>query len=105
MCEAYVIPFLFGSFFTVYHPYIDLHFLKCFFCYFKDVLCGDADVSIVSVDELILQIKDESWGGEFVDLQEKAPVPDHSVLRVIHCVSNYNGCNRLTVHAWYLHKK
>ena len=30
MCEAYVIPFLFGSFFTVYHPYIDVHFLKCF---------------------------------------------------------------------------
>ena len=31
MCEAYVIPFLFGSFFTVCHPYIDVHFLKCFF--------------------------------------------------------------------------
>ena len=28
--EAYVIPFLFGSFFTVCHPYIDVHFLKCF---------------------------------------------------------------------------
>ena len=36
VCEAYVIPFLFGSFFTVYRPYIDVHFLKCFFCYFKD---------------------------------------------------------------------
>ena len=34
MCEAYVIPFLFGSFFTVCHPNIDVHFLKCFFCYF-----------------------------------------------------------------------
>ena len=33
VCEAYVIPFLFGSFFTVCHPYIDVHFLKCFFCY------------------------------------------------------------------------
>ena len=31
MCEAYVIPFLFGSFFMVRHPYIDIHFLKCFF--------------------------------------------------------------------------
>ena len=30
VCEAYVIPFLFGSFFTVCHPYIDVHFLKCF---------------------------------------------------------------------------
>ena len=29
VCEAYVIPFLF---FTVCHPYIDVHFLKCFFC-------------------------------------------------------------------------
>ena len=26
VCEAYVIPFLFGSFFTVCHPYIDVHF-------------------------------------------------------------------------------
>ena len=35
VCEAYVIiPFLFRSFFTVCHPYIDVHFLKCFFCYF-----------------------------------------------------------------------
>ena len=33
VCEAYVIPFLFGSFFTVCHPYIDVHFLKCLFCY------------------------------------------------------------------------
>ena len=30
VCEAYVIPFLFGSFFTVCHPYIAVHFLKCF---------------------------------------------------------------------------
>ena len=29
--EVYVIPFLFGSFFAVCHPYIDVHFLKCFF--------------------------------------------------------------------------
>ena len=33
VCEAYVIPFLFGSFFTVCHPYIDLHCVKCFLCY------------------------------------------------------------------------
>ena len=24
--------FLFGWFFTICHPYIDVHFLKCFFC-------------------------------------------------------------------------
>ena len=35
VCEVYVIPFLFGSFFTVCHPYIDVHFLKCFFCDFN----------------------------------------------------------------------
>ena len=32
VCEAYFIPFLFGSFFTLYHPYIDVHYLKCFLC-------------------------------------------------------------------------
>ena len=32
MCEAYVILFLFGSFFMVCHPYIAVHFLKCFSC-------------------------------------------------------------------------
>ena len=36
MCEAYIIPFLFGSFFTVCHPYIDVHFLKCFLCDFRN---------------------------------------------------------------------
>ena len=30
--------FLFGSFFTVCHPYIDVHFLKCFFCDFLDTV-------------------------------------------------------------------
>ena len=44
VCEAYVIPFLFGLFFKVYHPYIDVHFLKCFFCdlfrlFFGGVIC------------------------------------------------------------------
>ena len=34
VCEVYVIPFLFGSFFTVCHPYIDVHFVKCFLCDF-----------------------------------------------------------------------
>ena len=34
VCEAYVIPFLFGTFFTVCHPYIVVQFLKCFFCDF-----------------------------------------------------------------------
>ena len=40
MCEAYVIPFLFGSFFMVCHPYIDVHFLKCFLSDLYKILCG-----------------------------------------------------------------
>ena len=40
VCEAYVIPFLFGSFFTVCHPYIDVHFLKCFSVTCKDMGSG-----------------------------------------------------------------
>ena len=32
VCEAYVIPFLFGLFFMVCHPYIGVHFVKCFLC-------------------------------------------------------------------------
>ena len=32
VCEAYVIPLLFGLLFTICHPYIDVHFVKCFLC-------------------------------------------------------------------------
>ena len=39
VCEAYVILFLFGSFFTVCHPYIDIHFLKCFSVTCMDSVC------------------------------------------------------------------
>ena len=52
VCEAYVIPFLFGSFFTVCHPYIDVYFLKCFFCYFYKLghagirSCNDIEVRL-----------------------------------------------------------
>ena len=35
VCEAYVIPFLFGSFFTVCHPYIDVHFVFYVTCYYR----------------------------------------------------------------------
>ena len=40
MCEAYVIPLLFGSFFTICHPYIDVHFLKCFFMRLVSAIFG-----------------------------------------------------------------
>ena len=55
---------------------------------YSNVLCGDADATDSDGPmQLILQIKDESWGGEFVDVQETATVPHHSVLRVVQCVS------------------
>ena len=31
VCEAYVIPFLFGLFFVVCHPYIIVYFVEMFF--------------------------------------------------------------------------
>ena len=33
-------------------------------------------------DELLLQRKDEEWGGEFVDIAEGEEVPDRSVIKV-----------------------
>ena len=44
VCEAYVILFLFGSFFTVCHPYIDLHFVKCFFMLLVGNSMGGSDI-------------------------------------------------------------
>ena len=41
MCEVYVIPFLFGSFFTVCHPYIDVAtFLEMFFLLLVSAIFG-----------------------------------------------------------------
>ena len=33
--------------------------------------------------KLLVQIKDQQWGGEFVDLQEDQDIPDRSALNVI----------------------
>ena len=33
--------------------------------------------------KLLVQIKDEEWGGEFVDMKEGQAIPDRSVLNVI----------------------
>lgn len=38
-------------------------------------------------DALILQIKDESWGGLFVDLTSNSVIPDKSVIKVVVKVS------------------
>lgn len=44
---------------------------------FSDLPC------IASAPRHIVQIKDEEWEGEFVDLREDQDVPDHSVLAVV----------------------
>lgn len=49
---------------------------------------------------LLLQIKSEGWGGEFIDLPEDAELPDGSVLRAIILepqVTSYKNCT-VTVH-------
>ena len=38
---------------------------------------------VVNACKLLVQIKDEDWSGEFVDLKEDQVVPDRSVLNVI----------------------
>ena len=43
VCEAYVIPFLFGLFFAVCHPYIIVHFCRNVFfvtCIIIDSTCN-----------------------------------------------------------------
>ena len=43
-----------------------------------------ADVPrVANACKLLVQIKDEDWGGEFVDLKEDQVIPDRSVLNVI----------------------
>ena len=43
-----------------------------------------ADVPrVANACTLLVQIKDEDWGGEFVDLKEDQVIPDRSVLNVI----------------------
>ena len=43
-----------------------------------------ADVPrVVNACKLLVQIKDEDWGGEFVDLKEDQVIPDRSVPNVV----------------------
>ena len=37
----------------------------------------------VQKKQLIVQIKREEWGGEFVDVPEAESIPEHSVLRIL----------------------
>ena len=34
---------------------------------------------------ILLKIKDEAWGGMFVDLEESSPLPNKSVLQLATC--------------------
>ena len=45
---------------------------------FEDVFGGDEELP-----SLLVQVKSEEWGGEFVDLKSDATIPDRSVLRVV----------------------
>ena len=48
------------------------------------IRCSFADVPrVANACELIDQIKDKDWGGEFVDLKEDQVIPDHSMLNAI----------------------
>jgi hypothetical protein len=45
---------------------------------------------VALASSLVVQLKDEEWNGEFVDLKEGQAIPDHSVLNVIPQVGTMN---------------
>ena len=51
----------------------------------KSKICSTfADIPrVVNASKFVIQLKDEEWGGEFVDLREDQEMPDHSILNVI----------------------
>ena len=48
---------------------------------FEDIFGGDEELP--SSSSLLVQVKSEEWGGEFVDLMSDASIPDRSILRVV----------------------
>ena len=52
---------------------------------FSNIHAAFSDIGQVGTPntKLLVQIKDQQWGGEFVDLQEDQNIPDRSVLNVI----------------------
>ena len=62
--------------------------MKSVYLCFKDVLKADASDS-----SIILQIKSEDWGGEFVDIESNSTIPDKSVIRVlqVYITSNFGS--------------
>ena len=58
------------------------------FCSMEDLVpsirtsfAGVSELASTSA-QLVIQLKDEEWGGEFVDLREDQEVPNRSVLKV-----------------------
>ena len=66
MCEAYVIPFLFGLFFTVCHPHIDVHFLKCFFFYVTFIKMAFSSLCIEFYTALPEDWKDSKYCTKYI---------------------------------------
>ena len=61
--------------------------LKVFFETFRDQLKSAA----VAKPGFFLQVKDEEWGGEFVDVDPTQEVPDRSILQVKEVVNIYSS--------------
>ena len=51
----------------------------------------EAFVDVKIRDDLVLQLKSEEWGGEFVDLKANQEIPDRAVLKVVSEVCYYSG--------------
>lgn len=49
------------------------------------------DVGIYFGNDAIVQIKSETWGGEFLDVAEEDVIPDRAVIQVLEAVSNFRN--------------
>lgn len=47
------------------------------------VLKTKEEFALNQQEDLLLQIKDEDWGGEFIDLSASDEIPDKSVLKLV----------------------
>ena len=44
---------------------------------------GDVITPETRSEDIILKMKDENWGGVFIDVQDQQPIPDKSVLKAV----------------------
>ena len=70
-----------------------------FIAAFRNAYCDVLDQAEVEADTVLtVQVKNEQWGGEFVDMGDDEKIPDRAVLRVVvevqvcSCVSDYCYC-------------